>query len=504
MKKKSNNSGLKYRADHDPRAAALLVLSEVLSTGSDGSDVTGENNRTGGSDGSGWSKAPDSQAALDRRLRESNLMPTDAALCTELVYGVLRLHLRLSWFLRQKLAKPDKLPAEMLLVLELAAYELAHTRIPPHAGVNWAVELLRNRFGQGLAGVGNGVLRAFLRGLDSEYRNPAYYAAKLGLKIETNFEPAVEAGPELESGDKLETATAGFFVSAAFLAVYYAVPEWIAELWLAAYGPEDARRYLEAGISLPPYGLRINAVKPGWKQLLHEFRQEAGAIPVGPAGVALIGRSTRPGQPLKLLLQEGRASRQSAAAYEALWALQPETWATPIWDACAGRGGKSMALLEQGVSVARLSDANTNRLRGFNDDFARLFGEDTVIAMPELVFASAQEASDGKFASILIDAPCSGLGTLAHRPEIRWRRRPEDLERLRETQREILEAARSALLPGGRIIYLTCTLNPAENQDQVSAFLQRHPDFEQEHIWQTASDSPLREFFWGCVLKQQA
>lgn len=472
--------GIRHRAGNDPRAAALLIMDEVLA-------------------GNG-----DSQAVLDRQLKASSLVPGDKALCTELVYGALRQHLRLAWFIRQLLDKPDKLPPEMLLVLELAAYELAFTRIPAHASVNWAVGFIRNRFGQGISKVANGVLRRFQRELAAEFNNPAFYLEKLGVgKVESEeyAKSIINENNELQLSGRLAEG---------FLSLFYAMPDWIVRLWIEAYGIAQAVAYLKASAQAAPFGIRVNPLRPGYKSLLNELGQEAGAVLTPPAAVALPG-GTR--LPLRTLLPEGRASRQSAAAYEALWALEPRGWAQPVWDACAGRGGKSLALLEQGIPVALVSDANSSRLQGFEQDFERLFSGGTAAEStariekaekPEVVFGAAELAAAGrKFGTVLLDVPCSGLGTLAHRSEIRWRRTPEDLEKLCAIQDSLLETASAALLHGGRIAYLTCTLNPAENQERVDAFLRKHPEFELETSWSTPPDSRLHEFFWAALLKRK-
>lgn len=467
------HKGLQHRAGNDPRAAALLVVSEVLT-----SDV-------------------DSQAALDRRLKTSGLTPSDKGLCTELSYGLLRRHLRLEWFLRQKLDKPDKLPAEVLLMLELAAYELAHTRIPAHASLNWTVNLVRNRFGRGLAGVANGVLRGFQRGLEQEYENPAFYLERLGL------------------------AASGEHDSPLFLAAFYGMPEWIVRLWLEAYGPEKTRIILASAQEPAPLGLRVNMLRPEARAVRNELsqaRSDQGEmfwlepdLAVLPGGGAAL--------PLRRWTQQGLVSRQSAAAYQALWALRPRGWRGPVWDACAGRGGKSLALLEQGIAVALLSDASAARLSGFGQEFERLFGPageriENAPQLPQSRPGSAETVlaalGGEKFGTVLLDVPCSGLGTLAHRPEIRWRRTPADLSKLCASQAEILEAAAAALQPGGRLVYLTCTLNPAENREQVDLFLEKHPEFKKEQIWDSLEGQnwpqeliffpSLGEFFWGAVL----
>lgn len=441
------SKGLKYRADNDPRAASLLALGRVMS---------GE----------------DSQAALDGVLAGSGLPPSDKALATELFYGTLRHHLRLEWFLRQKLAKPEGLPGEMLLLLEQGLYELAHTRIPAHAGVNWAVELVRGRFGPGLAKVANGVLRAFERGKKAEYLNRGWYAERMG-----------------KAADSLE-----------FEALWFGLPEWLARLWKKSYSAETYRTLLEASLKAAPQGLRLNMGHDGVREAL-DLLAEQGAKKLPPAAWILPEKVRLP---VSVWLKKGLASRQSPAAYAALFALEPEAWPQPLWDACAGRGGKTLALLERGIAVGAAGDPSQGRIRGLAEDYARL--GITGPPLPDLLTVPAQRAGfKEKFRTILVDAPCSGLGTLAHRPEIRWRRTPADIDRLASAQAGILDAAHGALVPesGSAIVYLTCTMTRAENQEQTAAFLSRRPEYELAGEYETDPEIGYGEFFHAALLKRK-
>lgn len=196
-------------------------------------------------------------------------------------------------------------------------------------------------------------------------------------------------------------------------------------------------------------------------------------------------------------------SLQSASAYIALFQLIPTDWPTPIWDACAGHGGKTLALLEQGLPIQCVSDPHQGRLNLFAHDFQRLKLAEAGRRLPQILPSRAEQTNfKQKFASVLLDAPCSGLGTLARRPEIRWRRTQDDLERLRLAQVQILDAAHAALIPhsGCRILYITCTLNPAENQNQMQNFLRSHPQYSLDIEYQTPPDSPLGEFFYSAAL----
>ena len=491
---------MSHKAGHDPRAAALSVLMAVVHGNED------------------------SQAALNKVLNREgfSIAPSDKGLCTELVYGVLRQYVRLEAFVLGFLSRPDKLPDEMRLLLLQTLYEMAFLRVPHHAGVNWAVGHVRNRFGKGLASVTNGVLRSMQRGL-REF---------------------------LYDGDEKERC-----VDAQSLARRYGAPLWLAQLWHGAYGADDCEKLLRAALSAPPSGIRLNRARPDWEARRAALVQQplaveekipgkapgktpekapeeemaepataphSGPLAVGPAGLAYFAALP---WAVKDMLKKGAASRQSVASYEALEVLLPATWPRPVWDCCAGRGGKSLPLLEQGLAVGLASDISAARLKGFAQEYTRL--ELTEPPCPALCLLDASDIDarpllmgeiqhetktppnlDKKadmatallpeaFATILIDAPCSGLGTLARRPEIKLRRSPKDLENLAGLQARILEAAWQRLEPGGCIVYLTCTLNPAENQGQIARFLAEHPSARLHTEYTTPFDAPFGEFFYA-------
>lgn len=436
--------GTADRSGHDPRTAALRVIDRTL-TGNE-----------------------PSQALLDKALRESDMVPSDKGLCTELVYGYLRLCSRLEWDLARFLRKPEKLPPEMRLILGLAAYELAYLRIPAHASVNWAVTRVRNRFGGGLAGVANASLRAFA-GIAKKYEDLARYDA---------------------IADEAER-----------LAVIHAVPAQIVRLWREAYGPDSALAYLRASSGRAVPAVRVNAAREDAATVRETLLTEGKGV-----AVCSFGAAFPEGIPYvaKTFERKGRVSFQSAAVQEILEELGMASWRGPVWDACAGRGGKTAAMLERGLGVAAATDISSGRIAGLARELERLG-----LALPSAVLeADAATPPAGPpfsagFATILADVPCSGLGTLARRPEIRFRRSPENIAELVAVQDAILDGAVRHLLPEGIIVYLTCTLNPAENEDRVRAFIARHPGFDVEKVWATPPFSPWREFFYGAVLRRR-
>lgn len=513
-----------HRADHDPRAAALVAITRVLQEGQS------------------------SQEALDTLLATHLMVPTDKRLCTELVYGTLRYYSRLLWFVSRCLTKPEKLPQEMIYCLVLALYEMTFLRIPHHASVGWAVSHIRNRFGLGLSKVTNGTLRTVQRRL-RDFHSPEFYDETFPNKNEA-------------------------------LSHRFSIPVWIVDLWVGAYGLEQAEILLASSLESAPSGLRLNIQKDGWesykqellespftpkklpkhlvknslkekelqtelppqKAMLNTLAQdevyrlngevarlngevlltgeeaEAHILEVGQAGLAFVGTLPWQGRSLE---KQGGASRQSMASYSALGFFNPKTWPQPLWDCCAGRGGKSLALLEMDVPVALASDLSSNRLKGFAMEYARLGLSNQ--PCPTLVVESAAELFakykagtlrniEGvvvtdlpqKFGTILIDAPCSGLGTLSRHPEIKYRRTKDDVADLVRIQRKILEAALPMLADGGLIIYLTCTLNPEENQMQIEKFLQAHPELSLLESFSSEASSPFKEFFYGAKLQKKS
>jgi len=443
--------GTANRSGHDPRTAALRILDQVF-TGND-----------------------PSQLLLDKTLTETKLVPSDKSLCTELVYGYLRNRIRLTWNLEQLLRNPDGLPGEMLLALGLASYEIAHLRIPPHASVNWAVTRIRNRFGKGLAGVANGVLRSFVRSMKG-YADETRYIDALGR----------------EEG----------------LAILYSIPGWVAKLWLDEYGEERARAYMKAS-SCPAFpAIRINAAVEDAVTVRIDLmtkgqRENKASLPIGPWGIAFPS-----GLPFaaRKLEREGRLSFQAAAVQELLQETEMPSWPSPVWDACAGRGGKTAAMLERGLSVSVSSDIATARIQALPDELTRLgFAENK---HPVVLEADAANVSDHpvfatKFATVLLDVPCSGLGTLARRPEIRYRRIEADIAGFVATQDSLLDSAARHVRDDGQIVYVTCTLNPAENEERILAFLNRVSCFVLEKEWTTASDSSWNEFLYAAVLRKK-
>lgn len=428
--------GRKSSGPPPSRAAALAVLTRCLDGGQD------------------------IQAALDEELKSRGLTRRDSGLATELAYGYLRRKIRIDFILNRFLKNPEGLKPKARRALGVAAYEILFLdRVPAYASVDWAVSQTRNLAGPGPAKAANAVLRRVSE-LGGQAEDPEFYRGRMTSVTR-------------------------------FLSNFYSCPEWIVELWSSAYGEEKTQELLKAQVQAPPVGLRFNLARPEAGEIREEL--SAPAIASFEAGLAV-----PPGGPdLGGAMARGLVSRQSAAAQEIMLKLGCGHWPEPIWDACAGRGGKTLMLAERSKTVFA-SDTHTGRLSGLKADAVRL-------GMPVPAFAARAE-DDAPLAdapgSVLLDAPCSGLGVISRRPDLKYKRRPEDLPMLTGLQSRMLAGAARTVRKGGLVVYITCTLNPDENERRVEDLLAGTPELALERAWSTPPDSPLREFFYGAAIRK--
>lgn len=412
-------------------------------------------------------KGETAQAALDAVLRQNALEKRDAALCTELLYGCLRTQIRLDSVLHTLLCSPHKLPAEMYQALGLGVYALLFLhRIPAHATIDWTVAYVRRRFGRVMGNVANGTLRSLQR-LGVEPLNKSFYTSLAATSLERE-------------------------------ALFYGMPLWIARLWATAYGEESATLCMARSAAQPWPCVRINALYPAAEELRVAVRQ-AGGKEITPWGFAFPPQALTQ-QLCRIELFQGHDTGVfSWQAAGSQWVLQhvPEK-AGPWWDACAGQGGKTFALIERGAEVGLCSDVNMPRLRQLQHTAIRLGLPCPPVAVSDMRVPPIHSWEGG----ILLDVPCSGLGTLARRPEIRQRRQKADIESLVILQRQLIMQAWELLKPGRHLVYMTCTLNPAENDEQTRFLLERYRDAACCGEWQTPHHHPWMEGMYVAVLKK--
>ena len=380
---------------------------------------------------------------LPALLAEAGCDGHEKAFLQDEVYGVLRLRSLLDGVLRQFLARPAALSALLRQILRMGAHELLFLGyVPAHATVDELASLARSRAGGRSAGLVNAVLR----------------------KVAASAE-ALRKGLEKRMGK---------VSSAADIAEIASVPEWLAQDWTGQYGIEAAAAMARSLTCAPQACWRVNMRRPGAGALLDAWQSRGTACAEHGFSLVQEGHGTSLWEELEAMERQGLVSRQGAAsqlvAERVAQGLRDARLADAgLWDCCCGRGGKTAALLEQGVRVALASDASSFRMRDFKENMVRL-GLDC----PPCLCSRAQDV-EGSFAAIFLDAPCSGTGTLARNPELRLRITSERLAQAAGLQAELLRSAWQKLLPNGLLFYATCALNRRENEDQALRFLKETP-----------------------------
>ena len=380
---------------------------------------------------------------LDRILTAKSLSSLDRALLTELTYGTLRwkgrLDAHLAPLLRRSLQKTDPFLKNLL---RLSLYQfLFLDRIPDYAAVNEAVELAKNRVGGKAGGFVNGVLRNFLR------------------------EEKQLAKPDL----KESTIKA--------VAEYWSHPEWLVERWLSYFGAAETEALLKANNEEAPLVLRTNprqGTREGLLELFQSKNVKASPTPWSPQGITVQSKGLVENLPG---FHEGSFQVQGEASQLVAYLLDPQP-GEHILDACAAPGGKTTQIAElmddRGEVVA--TDVSAKGLKRLQENATRLRLESIRAFQADLAKPLSRSFS-WPFDRILIDAPCSGFGTLRSHPEIKWNRVEADIKRLSVLQEKILVNAASYLKPGGVLVYSTCTLIDDENERVVKTFLQQQKEF---------------------------
>ncbi len=378
---------------------------------------------------------------LDGELRRSELEPADRALVTELVNGTVRWQSRLDWvltgFYHGEFAKCLPLVKN---AMRIALYQMLFlSKIPPPAAINESVELVKRIKGDRHAGIVNGVLRNILRNIQS-------------IRY-----------PDRQENEVLH------------LSVHYAHPQWIVRRYVDRFGGTEAEALLAANNHRPMLTLRVNTMRTTLEAV--EEQLSAAEIkfersPIHPTSIMIT--SLRDVRSLPLF-QEGLVSVQDASASLAVQLADPKPGMSVV-DLCAAPGGKAVHAAEimrdKGTVVAL--EKYESKLR-FIDENAKRSGLSIVQASQ----GDAREYTTKELADlVLVDAPCTGMGTLSKKPDIKWRRDLDDIRKMSATQREILDHAAGLVKPGGAIVYSTCTIEPEENTDVVNWFLAKHPEFE--------------------------
>ncbi len=396
-----------------------------------------------------------SNLELDSAIRREGLEGAEKRLFTMLVYGVLERMKTLDFLIEALYTGRDALDGRVRTVLRLGLYQLCWAeRIPASAAVNESVKLTQ-RFGIGRAsGLVNGLLR---------------HAARILAK-------------ESADGWIDRLIAEGGLTGSRRLAVRFSVCEGLAAMLADSYGEAKAEAILSAPRQ-PWVSLRVNSLRLPREELAARLGEGASLSPLAPDCVRFAGD----GEAMLDAIGEGLCFAEDEASQLTAAALGAGP-GDKVLDCCAAPGGKSfsIALDMKNDGLLLSCDLHGNKLRLVESGAARLGL--TVIETREADAAKADFLGDGErpFDRILCDVPCSGSGVILKKPELRYRD-PSENGHLPAVQAAILANASRFLRPGGRLVYSTCTLSPAENEAVVRQFLAAHPDF--------TLASPPRTFF---------
>lgn len=385
-----------------------------------------------------------SDGALHHYLQRAELSLRDRALATRLAYGVVQNELLCDWYLRQfSKLRLSKIAPRVRICLRLGIYQLILSdRIPAHAAVDETVALIRH-YGHAndrAVGFANGILRT------------------VAQAVADNTLPRLNC-PDKES----------------FYSLRYSHPEWLVRRLTAQYGQKETEKLLETNNQIAPVSIRVNQLRIQPQEALVRLVADGFAVRQHPLIPSILLAESGDIAAHSLFTQ-GAVTIQDTASAICVEVLDPQP-NTFVLDCCAAPGGKTFYIAERMDNCGTLisCDIYAHKLEKIQQGADRL---GLSIVQPTLQDAAQYRPEwQGRADFVLCDVPCSGMGIIRKKPEIRYKN-ADELANLPQIQQNILENCARYVRPGGTLVYSTCTILQVENQAVVHAFLQNHPNFE--------------------------
>jgi 16S rRNA (cytosine967-C5)-methyltransferase len=380
---------------------------------------------------------------LNPELERSRLAARDRHLVTELVNGTLRMRGTLDYILESLYHRDfQKMPHTLRIILEISLYQLIYTsRIPDYAAIDEAVKLGRKINGEEWTKIINGILRSYLR----KKRNIQF--------------PDIDTQPALH------------------ISTRYSHPLWLVKRWISLYGMKNTVQLCQANNRTPAYGVRVNTLRTDTAGLEDHFKKNDVQCRSSKYLPEFLVLEKIPTLSKDKLFNDGFYSVQDESA-GLVSKLAAPVAGNSVIDLCAAPGGKSTHLAEltaDDIDVLAV-DVDENRLRYVRESAERLG-----LKRIRTVCADATEYNHAPVDIVLADVPCSGLGVLAKRSDLRWRRSHAQVNAIKKIQTAIIENAARLVKKGGVLIYSTCTIEPEENEKIVEKFLNDHSQFDVEN-----------------------
>lgn len=379
-----------------------------------------------------------SNLLLHQTIEKYNIEDKDRALLTELTYGTIQYKMTLDYYLQPFIK--GKLEDWVLQLLRLSLYQIQYlSRIPDHAAVNEAVNIAKKRGHKGIAGVVNGILRSILR-------------------------EGVRSTEEIK--DEVER-----------LSIETSHPLWMVKRFISEYGFETTANMLRENNEPPVTTLRVNLFKRTVDQVLHLMTQEGYVVAqseVIPECIYLYNAQAAK----TTAFQKGFVTIQDESSMIPAYALQVEPGMT-VLDMCSAPGGKTTHIAEKMKNTGKLiaMDIHQHKLKLVKENADRL-GFSFIETVEKDGRKASEEYPEQSFDRILVDAPCSGLGVMKRKPDIKYTKNEKDFASLKPIQLNLLEEAYKLLKKDGLLVYSTCTVDREENEGTAKLFLEAHPDMQ--------------------------
>ncbi|MFC0301471.1 16S rRNA (cytosine(967)-C(5))-methyltransferase RsmB [Virgibacillus soli] len=386
-----------------------------------------------------------SHLLIDKEIQKNRFVQQDAALLTEVVYGTLQRKLTLEYILKQHVDKNKKVEMWVELLLYMSIYQMFYLdKVPDHAIIHEAVEIAKKRGHQGIASFVNGVLRNIQRS---------------GMTDFTNINDPVKK-----------------------IAIQTSHPIWLVKRWEKQFGLETTQKMCEANLRNRDSSIRIQPLKISRDEAMKKLQAEG--FEVEKSIVSNQGIVIKKGNILKsALFKDGYVTIQDQSSMLVGEAVDTKPNMV-VLDTCSAPGGKVTHLAEKmrNEGIVKAHDLHKKKIRLVENKAKEL--------SLSIIDASAADARtlgeiypQQHFDRILVDAPCSGLGVIRSKPDIKYRKKEEDIESLAKIQYDILHRVSSLLKIGGYLVYSTCTVDQSENEMVIKKFLEQHSNYSGDQMF---------------------
>lgn len=380
-----------------------------------------------------------SNLIIDHEIKSNQITDRDAGLLTEVVYGTLQQKLTLDYYLESYMNSNKKIKPWVSMLLRMSVYQMAFLdKVPDHAIIHEAVEIAKRRGHKGIAALVNGVLRSFQR----------------------NGVPDTSTIDEPSKRISIETSH----------------PEWLVERWIDMYGIDITKQMCEANLERKGTSIRVQPMRISREEAITSLKEQD--FDVHESMFSKQGLIVNKGNILKTtLFKEGYVTVQDQSSMLVAEMLDLKSDMV-VLDACSAPGGKVTHIAEKMIDQGKIYayDLHAKKAKLIHDKAEKL--DLTIIDAKQADARKLQDVhSDESFDRILVDAPCTGLGVIRSKPEIKYNKKQTDIHNLAQIQLDILAGVAPLLKKNGRLMYTTCTVDKEENNQVITRFLDSHPEY---------------------------